>query len=56
MTDQVKTFRDALESLDRVGADALFQDALTRLSPIEAVEQIVVPALEQMGAACRRFT
>jgi methanogenic corrinoid protein MtbC1 len=51
MTEQVKTFRDALESLDRVGADALFQDALTRLSPIEAVEQIVVPALEQMGAA-----
>lgn len=51
MTDPVKSFRDALESLDRVGADALFQDALTRMSPIAAVEQIVVPALEQMGLA-----
>ncbi len=51
MTDQVKAFRDALEALDRVGADALFRQVLTGLSPIAAVEKIVVPALEQMGTA-----
>jgi len=44
-------FRDALESLDRVRAEAVFADALTTLAPIAAVEAIVVPALEQIGAA-----
>jgi methanogenic corrinoid protein MtbC1 len=51
MSDMIKPFREALESLDRVGAEAIFNRALTRLSPIAAVEQVVVPALEQMGTA-----
>jgi methanogenic corrinoid protein MtbC1 len=49
MSDLIKPFRDALEALDRVGAEAIFNEALAQLSPIAAVEQIVVPALEQMG-------
>ena len=51
MKTSVAPFREALESLDRVQADAIFAQALLELSPIEAVEQVVVPALEQIGAA-----
>ena len=51
MTDLITPFRESLESLDRLRADALFREALTRHSPIAAVEQLVVPALEQMGRA-----
>lgn len=51
MNELIKPFREALEMLDRVGADNIFQQALTTLTPIEAVEQVVVPALEQIGAA-----
>lgn len=51
MDELVKPFRDALEALDRVGAEAVFQKALAGLSPIAAVERVVVPALEQMGEA-----
>jgi methanogenic corrinoid protein MtbC1 len=45
------SFQSSLEALDRVHANALFQQALTAMTPIEAVEQLVVPALEQIGAA-----
>jgi len=51
MNELIKPFRAALESLDRVGAESIFKQALTHLTPIEAVEQVVVPALEQIGAA-----
>jgi methanogenic corrinoid protein MtbC1 len=51
MHEQIKPFREALESLDRVGAESVFTQALTTLTPIQAVEQIVVPALEQVGEA-----
>ncbi|MBK9441719.1 MAG: cobalamin-dependent protein [Comamonadaceae bacterium] len=51
METSVASFRDALESLDRVQADSIFQEVLLKLSPIEAVEQVVVPALEQIGTA-----
>jgi len=51
MEHAVASFREALESLDRVQADNIFHKALLELSPIEAVEQVVVPALEQIGAA-----
>jgi methanogenic corrinoid protein MtbC1 len=47
----ITPFRDALESLDRAQAEALFQQALQHFSPIEAVEKLVVPALEQIGTA-----
>jgi len=51
LRELIKTFREALETLDRIGADRLFKQALTSLTPIQAVEQIVVPALEQIGTA-----
>jgi len=47
----VKLFRESLESLDRVRATAIFQDTLTTLTPIQAVEQLLVPALTQVGDA-----
>lgn len=50
-TELIKLFRESLESVDRVGADALFQQALAGMRPIEAVEKLVVPALEQIGEA-----
>ncbi len=51
MNDLITPFRDALISLDRVGADAIFQQALTGMKPIVAIEQVVVPALVQVGQA-----
>jgi methanogenic corrinoid protein MtbC1 len=51
MHELVKPFREALESLDRVGAESVFAQALTSLVPIQVIEQVVVPALEQVGVA-----
>lgn len=51
MPDLIKSFRESLESLDRVRAEALFEQALAEHAPIDAIERLVVPALEQMGAA-----
>lgn len=51
MENMITTFREALEALDRVGAERIFQQALTDMTAIQAVEQLVVPALEQVGAA-----
>ncbi len=51
MNPLIAPFRNSLESLDRVNANTLFQQALSTLTPIQAVEQLVVPALEQIGAA-----
>ncbi len=50
MADPIRSFRESLEALDRVGANGQFQEALERMSAIDAVEQLVVPALEQIGA------
>ncbi|MGI9135268.1 MAG: cobalamin B12-binding domain-containing protein, partial [Rhodoferax sp.] len=47
----VAPFRHALESLDRVQAEAIFRRTLQTLTPILAVERVVVPALEQIGQA-----
>jgi methanogenic corrinoid protein MtbC1 len=51
MHSLIDNFRTSLESLDRVGAKQTFVQALQMMSPIEAVEQIVVPSLEQIGEA-----
>jgi methanogenic corrinoid protein MtbC1 len=51
MHELVKPLRDALESLDRIGAENIFRQALSTLTPIKAVEQVVVPALEAIGDA-----
>lgn len=45
----IQDFQEALVSLDKIKADALFQQALSNHSPIEVVEQFVVPTLEQIG-------
>ena len=51
MKQLIAPFRTSLELLDRVQANALFAQALETLTPIQAVEQLVVPALEQIGVA-----
>ena len=51
MTALIKPFRDSLEMLDRVGAERIFHQALASMSPIEAVERLVIPALEDIGEA-----
>jgi len=44
-----RDFQQALESLDKVRAFALFQQALSTRPPIRVVEEIVVPALSEIG-------
>lgn len=51
MHAEVLALRRALEALDRVAAEAVFKRALAGATPIEVVEQVVAPALEQVGAA-----
>ena len=46
----VQTFYKSLEMLDRLGAKNIFKQTLKTLSPIDAVEQLVIPALEQIGS------
>ena len=41
MEARLATFRAALESLDRVKADSIFQQVLSDHSPIDAVEFVV---------------
>lgn len=54
MTGPVVEFRNALEQLDAVRAESIFDRAIAVGSAIHAVETLVVPALEQMGEAWRR--
>lgn len=49
MGDSILDFSEALLALDKCRADALFQETLKNCSPIEAVERLVVPALERIG-------
>lgn len=51
MDELPSQFRDALEALDRPRTEALFQNALANQSPMQVLETLVVPALEQMGEA-----
>lgn len=51
MEELIIPFRESLEAVDRVGAERIFNKALLRMTPIQAVEQVVVPALELVGAA-----
>lgn len=51
METMIEEFRAALESLDRVRAEAIFARALERHTPIDAVESLVVPALMRIGEA-----
>ncbi|MDD5295589.1 MAG: cobalamin-dependent protein [Rhodocyclaceae bacterium] len=49
MEARIGKFQVALESLDKLGAEALFREALAELSPIQVVENLVVPTLERIG-------
>ncbi len=51
MNDLIIPFRESLENLDRINANSIFQQALNDLTPIQVVEQVVVPALELIGTA-----
>ncbi len=51
MKEKILLFQDALTSLDKVQAENIFNEALTDNSPIDVVEQVVVPALENIGQA-----
>ena len=44
-------FCSALENLDKLGAQALFAQALQGRTPLQAVEHLVVPALDWVGRA-----
>ncbi|CAD5375084.1 conserved hypothetical protein [Rubrivivax sp. A210] len=50
MQAHVAAFGQALEAMDRFEAEALFDQALARLTPVQAVEQLVLPTLQQIGA------
>lgn len=52
----IQEFRDALASLDRVRAEAAFLRALSEKSAIVAVEELVAPALTQLGEDWREGT
>jgi methanogenic corrinoid protein MtbC1 len=47
----IKPFRQSLEMLDQIGAENIFNQALSSFTPIEAVETLVVPALIEIGEA-----
>jgi methanogenic corrinoid protein MtbC1 len=44
-----QALRDALESLDRARVEPIFAEALKDLSPIDAVESLLVPVLARLG-------
>lgn len=49
MDELVSQMRDALESLDRPRVEAIFQQALGQQAPMQVLESLIVPALEQLG-------
>ena len=51
MDRTIGQFQEALQALDKVTADRLFNEALATMTPIEVVERMVVPALEGIGQA-----
>jgi len=51
MNGWITAFRDALETLDRIGAESVVNQARSEMTPIQVVDQVVVPALEQIGQA-----
>lgn len=51
LKENIQDFQSALLSLDKLKSNALFQHALTESSPIEVVEQMIVPSLTNIGQA-----
>lgn len=54
MNAWINPFADALEKLDRIGAERVFNEALAQLPPIQTIEQVVVPAMARIGSAWER--
>jgi len=51
LKEKIQNFQAALLSLDKLKSDSLFQQELCESSPIEVVEQLVVPTLTNIGQA-----
>lgn len=49
MEESTRTLYDALVALDRPRIETLFQEAVGCMSPLEAVERHIVPALVRLG-------
>lgn len=49
MDQLTSELHDALASLDRPRIEAVFQQAVSRLGPMQAVEELMVPALALLG-------
>ena len=49
MDDLTYQLRNALEALDRPKIEALFQQALRQLPPMQVLESLIAPVLEQLG-------
>lgn len=54
MNSLISAFQASLESLDRVEAAAIIEKAVAVHTPIQAIEQMVVPALQRIGEAWER--
>lgn len=50
MTPLISRFEEALLSLNRLAAKETFMEVKYALTPIQFVEQVIVPALERIGA------
>ena len=56
MTDLTKDFMEALLALDRLAAKQILQDQTDRLAPTVFIEEVVVAALERIGAGWQAGT
>jgi len=54
MESRIITFRDALVALDRAKAEEIFQLQLSSTTSVQAVDALVVPALQQIGESWHR--
>jgi len=45
-----QSFRTALETLDHVSAEMVLKQALAETAPLEMIERLVVPVMDQLGA------
>ncbi len=56
MTNLAVDFMEALLSLDKLSAEQMMEDEYDRIAPIKFVEEVVIVALEQIGALWQEGT
>lgn len=56
MKDLVNDFKEVLLSLDRLSAKQMLDDQIERMTPIKFIEDVVVVALERIGAGWNEGT